>query len=155
MICQKLLVNLNFYHLRKNNIWIFYQLTRIQSSGRNLDEKIDNTGKYSLINNGNIDGDPYRAYLLSNLSFGNNLESLGAYTLIQGDINPKSINPLLALYYAQNVGNNLSPLELYALLTLGIGRVNSSTNHAKSFYLFWEIPFLQLKCHFTLQSNFN
>ena len=82
MICQKLLVNLNFYHLRKNNIWIFYQLTRIQSSGRNLDEKIDNMSKYSLINNGNIDGDPYRAYLSSNLSFGNNLESFGAYTLI-------------------------------------------------------------------------
>lgn len=111
------------------------------SSGRNLDEKIDNMGRYSLLNNGNIDGDPYRAYLLSNLSSGNNLEALGAYTLLKGDVNPKTINPLLALYYAQNTGNNLTPLELYALLTLGIGRVNSSTNYAKSFYFFWEIPF--------------
>ncbi|WP_231292489.1 hypothetical protein [Leptospira meyeri] len=116
-----------------NNIMIF-------SGGRNLDEKIDNMGRYSLLNNGNIDGDPYRAYLLSNLSYGNNLEALGAYTLIKGDVNPKTINPLLALYYAQATGNNLSPLELYALLTLGIGRVNSSTNYAKSFYFFWEIP---------------
>ncbi|TGK50849.1 hypothetical protein EHQ16_05795 [Leptospira kanakyensis] len=110
------------------------------SGGRNLDERIDNIGRYSLLNNGNIDGDPYRAYLLSNLSYGNNLEALGAYTLIKGDVNPKTINPLLALYYAQTTGNNLSPLELYALLTLGIGRVNSSTNYAKSFYFFWEIP---------------
>lgn len=116
-----------------NNIMIF-------SGGRNLDEKIDNMGRYSLLNNGNIDGDPYRAYLLSNLSYGNNLEALGAYTLIKGDVNPKTINPLLALYYAQATGNNLNPLELYALLTLGIGRVNSSTNYAKSFYFFWEIP---------------
>lgn len=116
-----------------NNIMIF-------SGGRNLDEKIDNMGRYSLLNNGNIDGDPYRAYLLSNLSYGNNLEALGAYTLIKGDVNPKTINPLLALYYAQTTGNNLNPLELYALLTLGIGRVNSSTNYAKSFYFFWEIP---------------
>ncbi|MDF3821643.1 hypothetical protein P3G55_17190 [Leptospira sp. 96542] len=110
------------------------------SSGRTLDEKIDNMGRYSLLNNGNVDGDPYRVYLLSNLSAGNNLEALGLYTLLKGDVNPKSINPLLALYYAHDTGNNLTPLELYALLTLGIGRVNSSTNYAKSFYFFWEIP---------------
>ncbi|WP_244288359.1 hypothetical protein [Leptospira congkakensis] len=116
-----------------NNIMIF-------GAGRNLDEKIDNMGRYSLLNNGNIDGDPYRAYLLSNLSYGNNLEALGAYTLIKGDVNPKTINPLLALYYAQATGNNLNPLELYALLTLGVGRVNSSTNYAKSFYFFGKFP---------------
>ncbi|WP_244932515.1 hypothetical protein [Leptospira yanagawae] len=116
-----------------NNFLVF-------SSGRNFDEKIDNMGKYSLLNNGNIDADPYRAYLLSNLSAGNNLESLGLYTLLKGDVNPKSIDPFLALFYSQLTQNNLSPLELYALLTLGIGRVNSSANQAKSFYVFWEIP---------------
>ncbi|WP_244247465.1 hypothetical protein [Leptospira montravelensis] len=116
-----------------NNFLVF-------SSGSNLDEKIDNMGKYSLINNGNIDADPYRAYLLSNLSSGNHLEALGLYTLLKGDVNPKSIDPFLALFYSQLTSNNLNPLELYALLTLGIGRVNSSSNQAKSFYLFWEIP---------------
>lgn len=116
-----------------NNFLVF-------SSGRNLDEKIDNMGRYSLLNNGNIDADPYRVYLLSNLSSGNNLEALGLYTLLKGDVNPKSIDPLLALFYSQLTGNQLSPLELYALLTLGIGRVNSSSNYAKSYYVFWEIP---------------
>lgn len=82
---------------------------------------------------GNIDADPYRVFLLSNLSSGNNLEALGLYTLLKGDVNPKSIDPLLALFYSKLTGNQLSPLELYALLTLGIGRVNSSSNYAKSF----------------------
>lgn len=45
--------------------------------------KIQETADF---NNGNIDADPYRAYLLSNLSAGNNLESLGLYALIKGDV---------------------------------------------------------------------
>ncbi|WP_244245530.1 hypothetical protein [Leptospira kemamanensis] len=130
-----------------NSFWVF-------SSGRNLDEKISNMGKYSLLNNGNIDADPYRAYLLANLSSGNNLESLGLYTLLQGDVNPKSINPFMALFYNQLTGNELSPLELYALLTLGIGRVNSSTNQAKSFYFFWEIPIGMINWRFGMGGPF-
>ncbi|EKJ88248.1 hypothetical protein CLV96_2207 [Leptospira meyeri] len=110
------------------------------NSGRTLDDKIENLGRFSLLTSGNIDGDPYRAYLLSNLSTGNNLELLGVYSLLKGDLSTGSIEPLSYLIYAGAANGQLSALEIYALSSLGKGRINSKTNLAKSFYFFWEIP---------------
>ncbi|PJZ79711.1 hypothetical protein [Leptospira meyeri] len=110
------------------------------NSGRTLDDKIDNLGRFSLLTSGNIDGDPYRAYLLSNLSTGNNLELLGVYSLLKGDLSTGSIEPLSYLIYAGAANGQLSALEIYALSSLGKGRINSKTNLAKSYYFFWEIP---------------
>ncbi|MCW7480172.1 hypothetical protein [Leptospira kanakyensis] len=110
------------------------------NSGRTLDDKIDNLGRFSLLTSCNIDGDPYRAYLLSNLSTGNNLELLGVYSLLKGDLSTGSIEPLSYLIYAAATNGQLSALEIYALSSLGKGRINSKTNFAKSYYFFWEIP---------------
>ncbi|PJZ47392.1 hypothetical protein CH361_00430 [Leptospira brenneri] len=110
------------------------------NSGRTLDDRIDNLGRYSLLTSGNIDGDPYRAYLLSNLSAGNNLELLGAYSLLKGDLSTGSVEPLSYLIYAAATNGQLNALEIYALSSLGKGRINSKTNLAKSYYFFWELP---------------
>lgn len=110
------------------------------NSGRTLDNKIENLGRFSLLTSGNIDGDPYRAYLLSNLSFENNLENLGLYSLLKGDLSKGSIEPISYLIYSSAANGQLNALEIYALSSLGKGRINSKTNFAKSYYFFWEIP---------------
>ncbi|TGK49035.1 hypothetical protein EHQ43_02770 [Leptospira bouyouniensis] len=111
----------------------------IFNSGNTLDNKIDNLGRYSLLTTGNIDGDPYKAYLLSNLSAGNNLELLGAYSLLTGK-SSGSIEPISYLMFAAAANGQLNPLEIYALSTLSRGKVDSRTNYAKSYYFFYELP---------------
>lgn len=111
----------------------------VYNSGSTLDNKIDNLGRYSLLTTGNIDGDPYKAYLLSNLSTGNNLELLGAYSLLTGK-SSGSIEPISYLMFAAASNGQLNPLEIYALSTLSKGKVNSRTNYAKSYYFFYELP---------------
>ncbi|GBF43388.1 hypothetical protein LPTSP2_26850 [Leptospira ellinghausenii] len=109
------------------------------NSGATFANKIDNLGRYSLLTTGNIDGDPYKAYLLTNLSTGNNLELLGAYSLLTGG-SSGSIEPISYLMFAAASNGRLNPLEIYALSTISKGRVNSRTNYAKSYYFFYELP---------------
>ncbi|EMJ88909.1 hypothetical protein LEP1GSC196_1617 [Leptospira meyeri serovar Semaranga str. Veldrot Semarang 173] len=111
------------------------------NSGNTLDNKIDNLGRFALLTTGNIDGDPYRAYLLSNLSSGNNLELLGVYSILNGNLSYGSIEPISFLMFTAASNGQLSPLEVYALASLSRGRVNSRTNYAKSYYFFYELPF--------------
>ncbi|WP_244245533.1 hypothetical protein [Leptospira kemamanensis] len=113
---------------------------QVFNSGNTLDNKIDNLGRYSLLTTGNIDGDPYRAHLLSNLSQGNNLENLAIYSLFNNGRPSASLEPLSYFLFLNASGGQLTPLEVYALATLSKGRVTSKTNYAKSYYLFYEIP---------------
>ncbi|PJZ44598.1 hypothetical protein EHQ30_02650 [Leptospira brenneri] len=119
----------------QNNSLIFL------NGGPTLDSKIDMIGRYSLLSTGNIDRDPYRAYLLGNLSTGNNLEMLGLYSALQGEITPKSLDPISIYMFNSLTNGQLNPLELYALSTLLKGRVNTSSKYAQSYYFFWEVPF--------------
>ncbi|MCW7468469.1 hypothetical protein [Leptospira kanakyensis] len=109
--------------------------------GSTLESRVDTIGRYSLLSTGNIDRDPYRAYLLSNLSTGKNLENLGLYSALQGEMTPKSFDPLVLYMFNSLTNGQLNPIELYALSTLLKGRVNTASKYAQTYYFFWEVPF--------------
>ncbi|MCZ8157992.1 MAG: hypothetical protein O9264_17860 [Leptospira sp.] len=119
----------------QNNTLVYF------SGGRTEEDRLTALGNYSLLSSGNIDGDPIRAYLLSQLSKGNNLETLGIYSISQGEVTPKSLDPISVFFFNSLTGGQYSPIELYAVSSLLKGRVNTSSQFARSYFVFWEVPF--------------